>query len=116
MTAIREGALAGRRVLELADETGVYCGKLLADMGADVLKIEPPGGDATRMQPPFWRNQPGPDRSLFFLYMNTSKRGLTLDLTQPEGQALFRRLAATADLVVETFPPGRLDRLGVGQG
>jgi benzylsuccinate CoA-transferase BbsE subunit len=116
MTAIREGALAGRRVLELADETGVYCGKLLADMGADVLKIEPPGGDATRMQPPFWRNQPGPDRSLFFLYMNTSKRGLTLDLTQPEGQALFRRLAATADLVVETFPPGRLDRLGVEQG
>ena len=116
MTAIREGALGGRRVLELADETGVYCGKLLADMGADVLKIERPGGDATRALPPFWHEQPGPDRSLFFLYMNTSKRGLTLDLARPEGQALFRRLAATVDLIVETFPPGHLDGLGVGPG
>ena len=110
MAAIRAGALSGRRVLELADETGVYCGKLLADMGADVLKIEPPGGDATRTLPPLHR-----DQSLFFLYMNTSKRGLTLDLAQPEGQTLFRRLAATADLVVETLPPGRLDGLGLGE-
>src|SRR5262245_61489802 len=116
MTTIPEGALHGRRVLELADETGVYCGKLLADMGADVLKIEPPGGDETRAFPPFLRDEPGADRGLFFLYMNTSKRGLTLDLERPEGQALFRRLAATADLVVETLPPGRLDALDVGQG
>src|SRR6185503_8816128 len=115
MTTIPEGALHGRRVLELADETGVYCGKLLADMGADVLKIERPGGDETRALPPFLHDEPGPDRGLFFLYMNTSKRGLTLDLERPEGQALFRRLAATADLVVETLPPGRLDELGVGQ-
>jgi benzylsuccinate CoA-transferase BbsE subunit len=114
MTAIPEGALGGRRVLELADETGVYCGKLLADMGADVIKIEPPGGDHTRAIAPFWRDEPGLDRSLFFLYMNTSKRGLTLDVEHPEGQALFRRLAATADLVLETFPPGHLDALGVG--
>jgi benzylsuccinate CoA-transferase BbsE subunit len=114
MTAIPHGALAGRRVLELADETGVYCGKLLADMGADVIKIERPGGDPTRALPPFWQAEPGPDRSLFFLYMNTSKRGLTLDLAHPEGRALFRRLASTADLVLETFPPGHLDGLGVG--
>ena len=114
MTAMREGALSGRRVLEIADETGVYCGKLLADMGADVLKIERPGGDATRELPPFGQDRPGPDHGLFFLYMNTSKRGLTLDLAHPEGQALFRRLAATADLVVATLPPGRLDELGVG--
>src|SRR5258705_9701190 len=116
MTAIREGALGGRRVLELADESGVYCGKLLADMGADVIKIEPPGGDRTRALPPIWHEQPGPDRGLFFLYMNTSKRGVTLDLACPEGQALFRGLAATADLVLETFPPGHLDGLGVGEG
>jgi benzylsuccinate CoA-transferase BbsE subunit len=116
MTTIPEGALHGRRVLELADETGVYCGKLLADMGADVLKIERPGGDETRDIPPFLHDEPGADRGLFFLYMNTSKRGLTLDLERPEGQALFRRLATTADLVVETLPPGRLDALGVGQG
>jgi crotonobetainyl-CoA:carnitine CoA-transferase CaiB-like acyl-CoA transferase len=101
-------------VLELADETGVYCGKLLADMGADVIKIERPGGDGTRDIPPFWRDEPHPERSLFFLYMNTSKRGVTLDIARPEGQALFKRLTRTADMVVETFPPGYLDGLGLG--
>jgi benzylsuccinate CoA-transferase BbsE subunit len=107
-----DGALGGRRVLELADEKGVYCGKLLADMGADVIKIERPGGDATRHIPPLWQSQP--DRSLFFSYMNTSKRGVTLDLTHLDGQGLFKKLARTADIVVETFPPGYLDALGLG--
>ena len=107
-------ALGGRRVLELADEKGVYCGKLLADMGADVIKVERPGGDATRQIPPFVRDEPDPDGSLFFLYTNTSKRGVTLDLGRAEGQDLFRRLARTANLVVETFAPGRLDGLGLG--
>jgi crotonobetainyl-CoA:carnitine CoA-transferase CaiB-like acyl-CoA transferase len=107
-------ALAGRRVLELADEKGVYCGKLLADMGADVIKIERPGGDATRGIPPFVRDEPDPDGSLFFLYANTSKRGVTLDVARPEGKDLFRRLARTADLVIETLPPGHLDGLGLG--
>ena len=108
------GALQGRRVLELADESGVYCGKLFADMGADVVKIERPGGDATRAIPPFLRGEPGADRSLFFLYMNTSKRGVTLALERPEGREIFLRLAAGADLVVETFRPGFLDALGLG--
>ncbi|MFN8628617.1 MAG: CoA transferase [Candidatus Binatia bacterium] len=107
-------ALAGRRVLELADEKGVYCGKLLADMGADVIKIERPGGDPTRHIPPYWGDVAHPERGLFFLYTNTSKRGVTLDLTTPEGQDLFRRLARTADLVIETFEPGYLDGLGLG--
>ena len=97
MTTAR--ALAGRRVLELADEKGVYCGKLLADMGADVVKIERPGGDATRGIPPFWGDQPHSQRSLFFLYTNTSKRGVTLDLRRAEGQGLLERLVETADLV-----------------
>ena len=114
MTAAR--ALAGRRVLELADEKGVYCGKLLADMGADVIKIEKPGGDATREIPPFWGNQPHPERGLFFLYTNTSKRGVTLDISRAEGQELFRRLTETADMVLETFPPGLLKGLGLGYG
>ncbi|UCE84835.1 MAG: CoA transferase [Deltaproteobacteria bacterium] len=114
MNAAGDAALRGRRVLEVADEKGVYCGKLLADMGADVIKVEPPGGDATRRIPPFWRDEPHPDRSLFFLYMNTSKRGITLDLTKPAGQALFKRLAETAHVVLETFPPGYLDALGLG--
>ncbi len=107
-------ALAGRRVLELADDTGVYCGKLLADMGADVIKIEPPGGDDTRALPPFLQDTPGPDRSLFFLYMNTSKRGVTLDIRTPEGRGLFTQLARTAHVIVETFAPGYLDALGIG--
>jgi crotonobetainyl-CoA:carnitine CoA-transferase CaiB-like acyl-CoA transferase len=109
-----QSALHGRRVLELSDEKGVYCGKLLADMGADVIKIERPGGDATRGIPPFWRDEPDPQGSLFFLYMNTSKRGVTLDLTRSEGQALFKQLAGTADVIVETLPPGALDELGLG--
>src|SRR5512140_3103984 len=114
MTAAPACALRGRRVLELADAKGVYCGKLLADMGADVIKIEPPGGDATRHLPPFWEDRPGPDSSLFFLYMNTSKRGVTLDITRPTGHDVFRQLARTADIIVETFAPDHLDALGLG--
>jgi len=109
-----EQALAGRRVLDLAGEPGMYCGKLLADMGADVIKVEPPGGDPARNLPPFFRDQPGPDHSLTFLYQNTSKRGITLDLAREEGRDLFRRLARCADLVVETFPPDHLEHLGLG--
>ena len=114
MTPTQQAALRGMRVLELADASGVYCGKLLAEMGADVLKIERPGGDSTREIPPFWRDEPHPERGLFFLYTNTSKRGVTLDITRPQGQELFKALARTARLVVETFPPGRLDELGLG--
>ena len=109
-----QAALRGMRVLELADASGVYCGKLLAEMGADVIKIERPGGDATREIPPFWGDEPHPERGLFFLYTNTSKRGVTLDVNRPEGQEIFETLVRTAQLVVETFPPGRLDDLGLG--
>ena len=111
---VSAGALAGRRVLELADEKGVYCGKLLADMGADVVKVERPGGDRTRAIPPFWRDEPHPDGSLFFLYTNTSKRGVTLDVSRPAGRHLFLRLAAEAHAVIETSAPGRLDALDAG--
>ena len=109
-------ALGGRRVLELADEKGVYCGKLLADMGADVIKIEQPGGDASRWFPPFIDDTPDPDGSLPFLYGNTSKRGVTLDLERTEGRALFRSMAARSDLILETFSPGTLEDLDLGFG
>ena len=109
-----QSALSGRRVLEIADEKGVYCGKLLADMGADVIKVEPPGGDGTRDIPPFWRDEPHRDGSLFFLYMNTSKRGITLDVTSARGRELFLQLAAGADLVIETLSPGRASALQLG--
>ena len=114
MPTRRSGALAGRRVLELADEKGVYCGKLLADLGADVIKVEPPAGDRTRWIPPFASARPDPDQSLFFLYMNTSKRGVSLDIERLEARALFMQLVSTADLVVETSAPGTLEGLGLG--
>jgi len=108
------GALAGIRVVELADESGVYCGKLLADMGADVVKVEPPGGDATRALPPFIGDAPGPGRGAFFLYMNTNKRGVVLDLGKDEDRRLFGMLVADADLLIETTRPDELDRIGLG--
>jgi crotonobetainyl-CoA:carnitine CoA-transferase CaiB-like acyl-CoA transferase len=111
---VLSGPLAGRRVLELAGETGAYCGKLLGDLGADVVKLEPPGGCRGRRVPPFWRDEPGPDASLSFLYANTSKRSVTLDLARAEDRARLLRLARGADLLVETLPPGRLEALGLG--
>ena len=108
------GPLAGLRVLELADEKGQFCGKLLGDLGADVVKVEPLGGEATRRLGPFLDDAPHPDRSLAFWYYNTSKRGITLDLGDAGGRSLFRRLAAKADIIVESFAPGHLDALGIG--
>ncbi|MSQ33537.1 MAG: CoA transferase [Dehalococcoidia bacterium] len=107
-------ALGDLRVLELCDEKGQYMGKLLADMGADVIKVEPPGGDAARRVGPFLDDTPGPERSLSFWYHNTSKRAITLDLERPEGQRLFKELARRADILLESQPPGYLDRLGLG--
>ena len=112
MTGAR-GPFTGLRVLELADEKGQFCGKLLADLGADVVKIEPPGGEPSRRVGPFVDDIPHPDRSLSFWYYNTSKRGITLNLETLDGQALFRRLAAAADVVLETFRPGYLASLGL---
>jgi crotonobetainyl-CoA:carnitine CoA-transferase CaiB-like acyl-CoA transferase len=106
------GPLAGLRVLELADETGQFCGKLLGDLGADVVKIEPPGGEPCRRIGPFVDDIPHPERSLSFWYYNTSKRGITLNLDTADGLHLFRRLAATADVILETFRPGYLSSLG----
>ena len=88
------GPLTGLRILELADEKGQFCGKLLGDLGADVVKIEPPGGEATRRVGPFLDDIPHPERSLSFWYYNTSKRGITLNLETADGRQLFRRLAA----------------------
>ena len=105
------GPLAGLRVLELADEKGQFCGKLLADLGADVVKIEPPGGEPCRHIGPFLDDIPHPERSLSFWYYNTSKRGITLDLETSAGSRLFGRLAAASDVILETFRPGFLASL-----
>src|ERR1019366_4648002 len=107
------GPLTGLRVLEFADEKGQFCGKLLGDLGADVVKIEPPSGEPCRHVGPFLDDIPHPDRSLSFWYYNTSKRGITLNLETADGRALFRRLAAGADVILETFRPGYLAPLGL---
>ena len=106
-------ALQGFRVLELASERVAFAGKLLGDMGADVILIEPPGGDPSRNYPPYLDDEPGEDRSLFWWHYHTSKRGIVLDLDTPEGAESFRRLAATADVVLESEPRQRLATLGL---
>ena len=102
------------RVLDLSGPEAVFCGKLLADYGADVVRVEPPGGDASRFRAPFAGDEEGPDRSLYFLFYNTNKRSITLDLETERGRELFRRLAAQADVVVESYPVGYMDSLGLG--
>ena len=111
----RETALlAGLRVLDLADEKASFCSKLLADMGADVIKLERPGGDDSRWVGPFCGNVPNPEKSLSFWHDNTSKLGITLNLESKDGQGIFLKLASKADVVVETFPPGYLEKIGLG--
>jgi len=107
-------ALAGLQVLDLADEKASFCSKLLADLGAEVIKVEKPGGDTSRRAGPFWSGKPHPEKSLSFWYNNTGKQGITLNLESEEGRALFYRLSNRTDVIVETFPPGYLDGLGLG--
>ena len=108
------GALAGLRVLDLADTSGAFAGRLLAGLGADVVKIEPPGGAALRGIPPFWDRLPAPERSLHFWFYDAGKRSVTLDWRRPAGAVLLRRLVESADVLVETESPGSLDALGLG--
>src|SRR5262245_46952299 len=103
------GVLAPYRVLDFTDESGFSCGKILADLGADVIKIEPPGGDAARLMGPFPGDRPDPNNSLYFISYNTGKRGITLNIETASGRDLLHRLASRADFLIETFPPGTLD-------
>ena len=96
--------------MDLADEKASFCSKLLAELGTEVIKIERPGGDASRWIGPFWENTPHPERSLSFWHNNTNKLGITLNLEIKEGRELFRQLASKTDVVIETFPPGYLER------
>jgi benzylsuccinate CoA-transferase BbsE subunit len=102
------------RVLDLTDEKGFFCGKILAELGADVLMIEPPAGSPSRNIGPFYGDIPHPERSLLWLAHNTGKRGITLNIETHDGQELFKRLAQSADVVIESFPPGHMDQLGLG--
>ena len=112
-----EHALNGIRVVDLTHYiAGPYCTKLLADYGAEVLKIERPGtGDGARSLPPFFADQPGQERSGLFLFLNTNKQSITLNLKADRGLEMVLRLIKTADVVVENFRPGVLARLGLTQ-
>jgi crotonobetainyl-CoA:carnitine CoA-transferase CaiB-like acyl-CoA transferase len=95
--------------------SGPMCGKLFADMGAEVIKLEPPGaGDAMRAHPPFPGDIPHPEKSGAFLYLNTSKKSLTLNAATPSGAEVFRKLIASADVLIENHAPGYLDSIGFG--
>jgi len=109
-----DSLLPGCRVLDLADEKGFLCGRILGDMGADVIKVERPGGDPARNIGPFYKDIPSSEKSLFWFAYNASKRGITLDIESRDGQAIFRELAEGSDFLVESFKPGHLDSIGIG--
>jgi crotonobetainyl-CoA:carnitine CoA-transferase CaiB-like acyl-CoA transferase len=111
---VSDGFLTGVRVVEIADEHGEYCGKLLAGLGADVIKVEPPAGEHTRWYGPFYRDVVHPDQSLYYWHYNFGKRGAVIDLDHVDGVKFFRDLVATADVVIDGRPRGFLDDRGIG--
>lgn len=109
-----EPMLAPYRVLDLTNDWGFLCGRLLADLGADVIKIEKPGGDLARNIGPFYHDIPHPEKSLYWFFYNANKRGITLNIGTADGREIFRKLVKAADFVIESFPPGYIDEMGLG--
>ena len=109
------GLLNGLRVLDLGSGISApWCAKILADYGAEVIKVEPPRtGDASRRMGPFAGDDPDREKSLTFLYLNTNKKGVTLDSSSVSGRKLFNRLVADADVLIENFPPAQSKELGL---
>ena len=105
--------LAGIRVLDLSGLAGQYAGRLLADMGAEVIKIEPPGGDPVRFLPPFAGDEPGLDRSLRWLAYNSNKSSVVIDLETDNGRQQLLEMARSADVLLDSFEPGYLHGLGL---
>ncbi len=109
-----EGMLSPYRVLDLTHEWCLLSGKILADLGADVIQIEPPDGHPARRLGPFYKDEMHPERSLFWWSYTANKRSITLDITTPDGQALLKRLVASVDFLIESGAPGELSALGLG--
>jgi crotonobetainyl-CoA:carnitine CoA-transferase CaiB-like acyl-CoA transferase len=118
-TSPADGPLKGLRVLELASVlAGPYCAMVLADMGAEVIKVEPLNGDATRGYGPPWINPDAPlgeRTAVYFLSVNRNKRSLRLDLGSESGKEVVRRLIGRSDVLIENFRPGGMDRIGLGE-
>ena len=108
-----KSALSGVRVLDLTEGGCMIGGKMFADCGADVIKIEPPGGSPSRIGP-YYKNSIDPQKSLYWFAFNTSKRGITLDLYKPEGRELFKKLVKSADIIIESLGVGYMDSLKIG--
>lgn len=106
--------LEGLRIIDLTDENAGFCSKLLADMGAYVVKVEKPGGADARKSGPFTHNTPGVEKSLSFFFNNTGKLGITLDIADSSGKKIFSKLVKGCDAIVESFPPGYLPSLELG--
>jgi benzylsuccinate CoA-transferase BbsE subunit len=107
-------ALQGVGVLDLGGEHGSFSSRLLADLGARVIKVEKPGGDPSRKIGPYLCGSPDPDKSRFFFFNNANKLGITLDLQTREGRRIFLRLVRRNDIIIESYPPGRMETLGLG--
>jgi crotonobetainyl-CoA:carnitine CoA-transferase CaiB-like acyl-CoA transferase len=109
-----DACLSPFRALDLTDERGFLCGRILADLGCDVIKVEKPGGDPARTLGPFYHDHPDREKSLYWFAYNGNKRGITLGIETADGRELFKRLVQTADFVIESFAPGTLDQMGLG--
>jgi crotonobetainyl-CoA:carnitine CoA-transferase CaiB-like acyl-CoA transferase len=108
-----QGPLSGYRVLDLADEKGQLCARLLGELGADIIKVEPREGHPTRNNGPFFRGEAGPDTSIYWWAMNAGKRSITCELRLEAGRELFRELVKHADILIETAKPGEMAELGL---
>jgi crotonobetainyl-CoA:carnitine CoA-transferase CaiB-like acyl-CoA transferase len=102
------------RVLDLCDGKGIFCGRILGDLGCDVIKVEKPGGDPSLILGPFDHDSLDSEKSLFWLAYNANKRSITLAIEKPEGKEIFKMLVQKADVVLESFPPGTMAGLGLG--
>jgi crotonobetainyl-CoA:carnitine CoA-transferase CaiB-like acyl-CoA transferase len=108
-----EKMLSHLRALDLTDDRGFLCGKILADLGVNVIKVERPGGDPSRHIGGFWGKTPTPEKSLYWFAYNSNKKGITLDIENPRGREIFKQLANTADFVIESFTPGYLHQFSI---
>ena len=111
---MQESSLYPYRVLDLTDENGLLASRILADLGADTIVIEPPCGNHARQLGPFYHNVPDPQKSLTWFALNSNKRGVTLDIRTADGRELFKKLVKTADFLFESYPPGYMKEIGLG--
>ena len=111
---MKKSLMSGYRALDLTNEKGFLCGRILGGLGVDVIKIEKPAGDPARNIGPFYKDIPDPEKSLYWFFCNACKRGITLDIETVDGQQIFERLVKTADFVIESYAPGYMESLGLG--